>query len=90
MKIEFSLDGETVECPQDITVAGALYLLARRQFRITPRQSAPRSFFCGMGVCFDCLVEVDGRSNVRACQTRVEPGMKVVTQYGEADLGGVG
>ncbi len=89
MKIEFSLDGETVECPEDITVAGALYLLARRQFRTTPRQSAPRSFFCGMGICFDCLVEVDGRSNVRACQTRVEPGMEVVTQEGEAGLGGV-
>ncbi len=90
MKIEFSLDRETVECPEDITVAGALYLLARRQFRTTSKQGAPRSFFCGMGVCFDCLVEIDGRSNVRACQTLVKPGMEVVTQNGEAGLGEVG
>ena len=90
MKIEFSLDGEKVECPADITVAGALFLLARRRFRTTPKQGAPRGFFCGMGVCFDCLVEINGRSNIRACQTRVEPGMQVVTQFGEASFGDVG
>ena len=90
MKIEFSLDGELVECPEGSTVAGALYLLERRQFRTTPAQRAARSYFCGMGICFDCLVGIDGRSNIRACQTQVKPNMEVVTQDGEADLGEAG
>lgn len=39
--------------------------------------------FCGMGVCFACLVTVDGRSGVRACTTRVEPGMRVHVAVGD-------
>jgi predicted molibdopterin-dependent oxidoreductase YjgC len=39
-----------------------------------------------MGVCYDCVVEVDGRSNVRACQILVKPGMRVTLQDGDADL----
>jgi predicted molibdopterin-dependent oxidoreductase YjgC len=33
-----------------------------------------------MGVCFDCLVEIDGRANEQACMTAVAPGMRIVTQ----------
>ncbi len=41
------------------------------------RSGAPRGPFCGMGVCFDCLVTVDGRPSQRACLTKVEAGMDV-------------
>ena len=86
MEVEFSVDGEPVRSPKGITLAGALYLLGRRNFRITSREREPRSLFCGMGVCYDCVVEVDGRSNVRACQILVEQGMRVTTQDGDANL----
>jgi predicted molibdopterin-dependent oxidoreductase YjgC len=43
---------------------------------------APRGPFCLMGVCFECLVEIDGRSNCCACMTQVAPGMRIVTQRG--------
>jgi predicted molibdopterin-dependent oxidoreductase YjgC len=45
--------------------------------RHVPDGGAPRGVFCGMGVCFDCLVRVDGRSDVRACVTPVRDGMRV-------------
>ena len=86
MEVEFSVDGEWVRSPQGITLAGALYLLGRRNFRTTSKERKPRSLFCGMGVCYDCVVEVDGRSNVRACQILVKPGMRVTLQDGDADL----
>src|SRR3979411_1796031 len=41
------------------------------------RSGAPRGPFCGMGVCFDCLVTVDGHPNQRACLTKVEAGMEI-------------
>ncbi len=44
----------------------------------------PRGVFCGMGVCFDCLVVVDGVPSTRACVTWVRDGMAVATQVGPA------
>jgi hypothetical protein len=64
------------------TVAAALLADGRRAFRRTVRRGEPRGLLCGMGVCFDCLVRVDGRPNVRACQTPVAEGMRVETPRG--------
>jgi aerobic-type carbon monoxide dehydrogenase small subunit (CoxS/CutS family) len=38
--------------------------------------------FCGIGVCFDCLVVADGRPNQRACLLPARPGLEVTTQEG--------
>jgi NADH dehydrogenase/NADH:ubiquinone oxidoreductase subunit G len=40
-----------------------------------------------MGVCFDCLVEVNGQPNVQACMTQARDGMKVRRQLGLRKLG---
>lgn len=48
-----------------------------------------RGVFCGMGVCHDCLVTVDGRAGLRACMTKVADGMRIDPQAGRpAVLGG--
>jgi predicted molibdopterin-dependent oxidoreductase YjgC len=47
--------------------------------RHTEVKGAPRGVFCNMGVCFDCLVTIDGRGNVRACMTTVADGMRITT-----------
>ncbi|MCF8105267.1 MAG: (2Fe-2S)-binding protein [Desulfohalobiaceae bacterium] len=52
-------------------------LLAAGFFVLRRAGSEPRGFFCGMGVCYDCLVTVDGRPGQRACMTRVEDRMEV-------------
>jgi predicted molibdopterin-dependent oxidoreductase YjgC len=76
------VDGELIQAFAGETVATVLLALGRRTFRRTEQTHAPRGLFCGMGVCFDCLVTVDSQPNVRACMTPVRPGMVIET--GEA------
>lgn len=61
------------------TIAGALLAAGRKSWRRT-RHAHPRGMFCGIGVCFDCLVTVNGTPNVRACVTPVAEGMRIVTE----------
>jgi aerobic-type carbon monoxide dehydrogenase small subunit (CoxS/CutS family) len=77
------VDGEPVPAFVGESVAAVLLALGRRTFRHTG-QGAPRGLYCGMGLCFDCLVTVDGVENVRACLTPVAEGM-VVDTGGRAD-----
>jgi len=73
------VDGEPVPAYPGETVATVLLALGRPTFRHTDHLHAPHGLFCGMGVCFDCLVTVDGQANVRACMTPVQAGMVVET-----------
>lgn len=82
------VDGEVVTAFAGETVATVLLALGLHTFRHT-KQGAPRGVFCGMGVCFDCLVTVDGVENVRACLTPVAEGMAIATGY-RAETGGRG
>ncbi len=80
--VEITVDGVRAECPDGLTVAGALQWLGIRTGRTTSRFAAPRGLFCGMGVCFDCVMVVDGRAGVRVCVTPVRDGMTVEHQSG--------
>jgi predicted molibdopterin-dependent oxidoreductase YjgC len=77
-EVTISVDGTSLRCAATVSVAAALlaggYGPALRR---SERGGEPRGLFCGMGVCFDCLVTVDGRTGVRACMTLVRDGMKV-------------
>ena len=79
---EFSFDGEPVPALPGQSIAAALWASGRLSWRRTRHTGRPRGAFCGMGVCFDCLVVVDGRSNVRACLAQAVPGGTVATQEG--------
>lgn len=76
----FALDGKLVTGYPGETIAAALLAEGTRTLRRTEKGNRPRGIFCGMGVCFDCLVTVDGRTHLRACLTIAEPGMQVTTQ----------
>jgi len=78
-KLQFQLDDEPCDAYQGETIATALIGAGKRTFRLSPKEKKPRGLYCGMGVCFECLVTVDGIPNVRACMTPVEAGMKVDT-----------
>ncbi len=78
--LSFSFDGRPIEAYQGETIAAALLASGQRFLRLTDRQSEPRGLFCNMGVCFDCLVNIDGRENQRACQHPVVEGMQVQSQ----------
>ncbi len=83
MKICVSVDGERLHARQGQTVAGLLMSRGRVSWRTTAGTGRPRGLFCGIGVCFDCLVTVNGLSDVRACQRLVADGDVVET--GAAD-----
>ena len=61
------------------TVAAALIAHGRLQ-QSSARDGAPRGHFCGMGVCHDCLVTIDGEPSLRACMTPVADGMRITRQ----------
>ena len=60
-------------------IAGVLLAYGRRSWRRAP-SGGPRGIFCGIGVCFDCLVTVNGLPDVRACRRRARDGDVVTTQ----------
>ncbi|MCI1261781.1 MAG: (2Fe-2S)-binding protein [Tetrasphaera jenkinsii] len=78
----FTFDGQAVDAAPGQTVGAALIAAGHQTLRRTRVGSRPRGMFCGIGVCFDCLVVVDDRPDVRACLTLAEPGMRVRTQRG--------
>ncbi|MCE0503997.1 2Fe-2S iron-sulfur cluster-binding protein [Roseivivax sp. GX 12232] len=78
-RISFTFDGQEVSCAPGSSLAAALTEAGVRGFRETEK-GKPRGIFCGMGVCQDCLVSVDGRPNQRACMTATAPGMTVAPQ----------
>jgi len=82
--IEF--DGSAITVPSGTTVAAAVLSAGSTHTRLSPVNGTPRAPYCLMGVCFECLMEIDGRANQRACQTTVESGMRIRRQNGKRDL----
>jgi len=85
--VHLTLDGEPVSAQPGDTVAATLLAHsgdASRQSAI----GAPRTAFCMMGVCFDCLIEVDGQPNSQACMLQVRDGMVLRRQRGLRGLAG--
>jgi predicted molibdopterin-dependent oxidoreductase YjgC len=80
-QLSLTLDGRTVNAYEGETVAAVLLAEGHVATRTT-RHGSPRGVYCGMGVCFDCLVVVDGVPNTRACVTWVREGMRVARQDG--------
>lgn len=72
------VDGEPLEARRGQTLAAALIASGRCVLRRTRRAGKPRGLFCAMGICFDCVMTVDGRAGVRACMAKVEDGMQVL------------
>ncbi|QSB17026.1 (2Fe-2S)-binding protein [Natronosporangium hydrolyticum] len=78
-------DGEPVPATPGQTVAAALWAAGVRSWRTSRVEGAPRGLFCGIGVCYDCLVTIDGVANQRACLVPARPQLRVATQQGVGD-----
>ena len=78
--VRITVDGESVEGLEGQSIAGVLLGSGRISWRETAVAGKPRGLFCGIGVCFDCLVTVDGVPDVRACQRRACDGDEVSSQ----------
>jgi predicted molibdopterin-dependent oxidoreductase YjgC len=78
-RVRFSFDGRPMDAPRGMTIGGALLANGVRSWRLTRSGGRPRGVFCGIGVCFDCLVDVGGDRAVRACLVPVRDGDEVRT-----------
>lgn len=80
-RFEIEVDEEKVSAYEDETIATAILAAGKRVCRKTSKKGEARGIYCGMGICFECRMIVDGKSNTRVCQTLATPGCKVQTQY---------
>jgi thioredoxin reductase len=74
--VEFEFEGRTIRGRRGESLAAALIAAGEREFRITSDGSR-RGLFCGMGVCQECVVEIEGRPAQRACMTKLDGSMRV-------------
>jgi predicted molibdopterin-dependent oxidoreductase YjgC len=77
--IKVIVDGNTVEAYEGETVATVLLSAGIQTFRFTHKNKSPRGIYCGMGICYECLVTVDGIHAIRSCVTPVVDGMQIET-----------
>lgn len=82
------LDGAPITAREGDTVAAAMLTEGVGHTRTTPVGGRPRLPYCMMGVCFDCLMEIDGVPNCQACMVRVRDGMRIRRQAGARDVAG--
>lgn len=87
-RCRIELDGEVVEAPEGTNLACWLLTRAVRRFRVSAVGASPRAPYCLMGICFECLVEVDGVRDRRACLTSIRGGMRIRRQITPLGTGG--
>lgn len=81
------IDGAATTARDGESVAAAMLAAAHAACRTSAVSGMPRGPYCLMGVCFDCLVTIDGTANRQGCMTLVRDGMRIETQRGKRDLG---
>lgn len=85
-KTYFKFDGIEVTGYCGETIAAALHAAGVRVLSHSIEQQRPRGFFCAIGNCSSCMMEVNGEANVKVCTTLLEEGMSVRTQEGKGEL----
>lgn len=78
--VTITVDGESATGVAGQSIAGVIMATDRLALRRTIATGRPRGVFCGIGVCFDCIVEVNGLRDVRACQRAARDGDVVTTR----------
>lgn len=84
-EVTIYFNGKPIKAYEGETVAAALYAAGVRVFSRSFRWHRPRGFFCAIGKCSACMMEVDGIPNVRTCKIYVRDGMQIRTQSGLPD-----
>ena len=84
--VTIRFEGRELEVRKGLNLAAALLEAGVNHFRDTPVSASPRTPFCAMGVCFDCLVVIDGQPNQQSCLIEVRDGMEVARQSGVAEM----
>ncbi len=84
--VAVAVEGHTVLVPEGASAAAAFLVAGpsagSRGIRSTPVGGVERMPYCMMGICFDCLAEIDGVPNRQSCMITVRPGMRIRRQRG--------
>jgi D-hydroxyproline dehydrogenase subunit gamma len=83
--VSVTINDKTVRARNGDSVAAALLAAGLTHCRTTPVSGAPRAPYCMMGVCFECLVTIDGVGNRQGCLIPVREGMRIATQCGKRE-----
>jgi len=80
------VDGQPIRGRQGDSVAALLLANGQAACRTTAVSGAERGPFCMMGICFDCLVTIDGSSNRQGCMAPLQEGMHIETGLGKTEV----
>ncbi len=85
--IGVTIDGEAVRVPRGSSAAAAMLMHTDGPTRTTPVSGEGRAPYCMMGVCFECLMVIDGEPNQQGCLVLAQEGMRIERQHGKRSLG---
>ena len=72
------INGRPFHAPENATVAAAMLMAGETVFRRSV-SGEPRAALCGMGICFECRVKINGQAHARSCQIAAREGMEIET-----------
>ena len=81
-EVSFTYDGKALKGYEGEPIAAALKANGVLIHRYTKKRHEPRGIFCAIGRCTDCVMNVDGKPNIRTCITPLKENMVIRTQYG--------
>jgi len=84
--INFTYNGKSLEGYEGETIAAALHAAGIKTLSHSHENHRPRGFYCAIGNCSSCLMEVNGKPNIRVCIEPLKDGMIINTQEGRGAL----
>ena len=84
--VQVFVEGRAWMVPEGSSAAAAILISGLSSIRETPVSGSPRMPWCMMGVCFDCLAEIDGVANQQSCMVQVASGMRIARQHGAREV----
>lgn len=85
-EVEFTCNGKVIMGYEGETIAAALHAAGVKVLSHSSENHRPRGFYCAIGNCSSCLMEVDGMANVRICTEPLKAGMVVLSQSGKGEI----
>jgi D-hydroxyproline dehydrogenase subunit gamma len=82
------VDGEKIPAYEGETIGAVLLAAGRRTLRYTNKGERPRGLYCGIGLCQECRMVINGIPNTQACRTLATPGCTVEIQQSNRKRGG--
>ncbi len=85
-KVKIFFEDEELEVQEGISVAAAVLSSHAEYTRVSEKKQSKRAPYCQMGICFECMLNIDGKSNQQSCMIEVREGMRIYRQQGMTDF----